>query len=703
MRSPMNQSLANLLNEALGLHRAGKLTEAIARYQRALEIDPHHVDALRLLGMALFNVGKAEQAADHYVRALELQPQNPLLLDGLGDIRMALGQVDHAIDCYERSLTIRPGKVGVLNNLAGLYARKGRFGRALDTYQLAINAAPDQAGSYFNVAAVLAKTGSRQLAIEHYREAIRLDPALYQAFNNLATMYIEDRQWSDAIDCCEKACALRPDYAPAHYNFGVVHENQSDYDAARVRFFQALHIEPGNIEFLVACIHACQQLCDWHEIDGLNKRLIERLQESSRAPGEERLGAPFKYLTISDDPALNLRVARSSSRTMGLVGKKPDVLHAQATQTLNEKLRVGYLSGNFYQHPTLQLMSGVFREHDRDRFEVFYLSCSPRDNSELQLRLVADDEHFIDLNGIDDVTAARRINVLGLDVLIDLSGHSRNARQGICALRPAPVQLTYLAYPATTGVDFFDAVLTDEIALPAKQAAFFSEPVVYLTGAYHSYDDEQLISEQGIARSEFGLPDDAFVFCSFNQAYKLDRKRFQRWMNILRRCPRSVLWLYASSDEVRRNLLREAGDAGVEPMRLIFASALPKARHLRRLQLADLMLDTDLYNGHTTTMDALWAGLPVISRIGSYLPSRVSAAQLETMGMSELVVDTDDEYEDLALRLANDNEFYDRIRADLARNRRRSLLFDTAARTRELERIYSDFAAGKRPLRGRLV
>jgi len=699
----MNPLLASLLNNALALHRAGKLAEAVAGYQRALGIDPHHVDALRLQGMALFKSGNIENAAELYARALGLQPNNLLLLDGLGDIRMSLGQVQSAIECYERSLAIQPGKVGVLNNLAGLYARDARYDEALDAYQRALDAAPGQAGTYYNMAAVLAKTGVRQQAIAHYREAIRLDPALYQAFNNLATLYIEDRRWTDALDCCEEACALRPDYAPAHFNTGIVHENRSDHVAAHACYTEALRIAPDNIEYLVGCIHACQQLCDWDEVDGLKQRLMERLQAPAREIEVERLGPPFKYLTISDDPALHLRVARSFSRVLGLLGQVADLRRVQTPRVVESKLRIGYFSGNFYLHPTLQLMSGVLRQHDRDRFDVFYLSCSPHDNSELQSSLMSDAEHFIDLNGVDDVTAARRIHDLGIDVLIDLSGHSRNARQAICAPRPAPVQLTYLAYPATTGVDCFDGVLTDEIALPIEHAAYFSEPVVYLTGAYHSYDDEQAIDANALTRSEVGLADDAFVLCSFNQVYKLDRRRFQRWMNILRRCPRAVLWIYAVGDEVRRNLLREAQLAGVDALRLVFAGALPKAAHLRRLQLADLMLDTDLYNGHTTTMDALWAGLPVISRIGNYMPSRVSAAQLQTIGLPELVVDTDDDYENLAVRLATEDEFYARIRNVLAGKRRNSSLFDTAARARELERIYRDFATGKRPSQGRLV
>jgi predicted O-linked N-acetylglucosamine transferase (SPINDLY family) len=451
-----------------------------------------------------------------------------------------------------------------------------------------------------------------------------------------------------------------------------------------------------------------RELCDWDGLDALETRLAAALR--AHRPDLPAPVTPFGALTLPLSP-LDLRaVAAGHARLAELNarGLCPDARPAKIPQGPRpERLVVGYVSSDFHDHATAHLMAGLFAVHDRARFEIRLYSYGRADASEWRQRLVAGSDAFVDIAGLGLCEAARRIRADGVDVLVDLKGFTRDGRPELFALRAAPVQVNYLGYPGTMGAGWYDGFVTDAICSPPGSEAHFAERLVCLPGSYQVNDREQAIAETAPPRAECGLPDGAFVYCSFNQTYKIEPALFDVWMRVLGRVPGSVLWLFRSHAEVEANLRREAERRGLDPARLVFAGKLPKAEHLARHRHADLFLDTLRVNAHTTASDALWAGVPVLTCPGETFQSRVAASLLHAVGLPELVVPDLAAYEETAVRLgqgpgqgAGADELT-AIKARLQANRLACPLFDTERYARNLERAYDTLweacAGGAKP------
>jgi predicted O-linked N-acetylglucosamine transferase (SPINDLY family) len=351
-------------------------------------------------------------------------------------------------------------------------------------------------------------------------------------------------------------------------------------------------------------------------------------------------------------------------------------------------LVVGYISERFRNAATAHLMLQLFGLHDRNRITVHAYSFGKDDHSRYRQRLAQDADRFVDIRQYSDADAARCIPDDGVQILVDLMGHMQHNRMGILAFRPAPVQVTYLGYPGTTGARFMDYLIADHEVIPAGEDHSYSERLVRLPHSYQLNDNTQTVSEQPFDRRTCNLPEEGFVYCSFNTDYKIDGDTFSAWMRILDRVPDSVLWLLVRSPETRQNLSAAAVNAGIDNQRLIFADSLPKEEHLARIQLADLALDTLTVNGHTTTSDCLWVNLPVVTVKGLHFPSRVSASLLKAVGLPALVCGSVADYEDLAVTLAQDPQQLFRIKCLLGENKKRAALFDTQRTVRNLETAY---------------
>ncbi|HKU45624.1 MAG TPA: hypothetical protein VJQ58_01995, partial [Burkholderiales bacterium] len=351
------------------------------------------------------------------------------------------------------------------------------------------------------------------------------------------------------------------------------------------------------------------------------------------------------------------------------------------------KLRVAYVSADYHEHATAVLTAGLFEQHDRAQLEVIGVSCGPDDGSAMRKRLVQAFDRFADVQKTSDAEAVRILRELNVDIAVDLKGHTRGARLKVFAQRPAPLQVSYLGYPGTLGAPFIDYVIADRVVIPEGEERFYSEAVVALPGSYQVNDAKRPIAERTPSRAAMGLPEDAFVFCCFNNNFKITAEVFDAWMRLLKNVPGSVLWLLEDNRESRRNLEQAAAARGVEPARLVFAARMSHWDHLARHRLADLFLDTLPYNAHTTASDALWAGLPLVTCAGTTFAGRVGASLLQAVGLPELVTRNLVEYEALALRLTNRTEL-NAVRGKLARNRLTEPLFDTARFTRNLESAY---------------
>ncbi len=491
---------------------------------------------------------------------------------------------------------------------------------------------------------------------------------------------LELKRYDEALAAHDKALALKPDLAEAWLGRGNLFTELRRYDEAFAAYDKAFAIKPDLVGLEGSRLHTKMNLCNWENFESDCNHLIGSVRD-------DKQNDPFAFLGINSSTEDQYNCARL------WISKQ----HPPANQPLwkgeiykHDKIRIGYVSTDLRQHPVANLLAGVFECHNRSQFELTAFSIGPNDDSEMRQRLEGSFDKFVDATALNSADIAKKIREAEIDILIDLNGFTQQARTEVFARRPVPIQVNYLGYPGTMGASYIDYIIGDPILIPASQQNSYMEKVVYLPHSYLPHDDRsRIISDQAFERSEFGLPEQSFVFCCFNNAYKLNPNIFRLWMKLLKAVEGSVLWLSENNATAAGNLRNEAIDAGVNPERLVFAKRLPSsADHLARHRLADLFLDTLPYNAHTTASDALWAGLPVLTQIGSTFAGRVAASLLNAINLPELITETPEEYERLAIDLATHPEKLAAIKRKLANNRLTTPLFNTRLFTRHIEAAY---------------
>lgn len=727
------RDLYRALEIAAAHHQAGRYDEAKQHYRRILAANPRNTDALNLFGVLRAQLGELEEAASllrravagkpndsspyfnlasvlkqrgalaeaeaAYRRALALDPDNADIHNHLGILLRESGRANEAVAAYSEALRLAPRDPALHYNLANILKEIGRFDEAEKSYRLAIALDPRSIEARNNLASVLNRQERKAEAESLYREIVALAPGSVLAHNNLGIHLHSKGRLEEAFACFVKATQLDPAYADAHANQGAVLMEVQDFPAARKACMTAVALDPGQGRAFVDLCCVRKYLCDWTDRDDQLVRLGQ-ITEDQLSRGVKTALPPFEALSFPCAPTRQLAIAKAWSRD---IEDKVAPLRRERNfaKTPRERLRVGYLSNDFRNHAMAHLIQGLFGLHDRAKVEVFAYSFTVDDANSYLHRIRSDCDGFADIRALSSQDAAERIFSDGIDVLVDLKGYTEGARPEILALRPAPVQVSYIGFPASMGASFIDYVIADGVVLPKGDEGHYSEAVVRLPDCYLMVDDQQKIAEISPAREQMGLPLEAFVFCSFNNAHKIEPQIFDVWMRILRRVPGSVLWLLTSYAEVQSNLRREAELRGVAPERLIFATVVPKDLHLARHRLADLFLDTRSYNAHTTAVDALWAGLLLLTYPGRSFATRVAASLLQAVGMPEVIVDNLDAYEELAVRLAANPQELAELKSRLQGNLGTTPLFQSAARARHLEAAYSAmwqrFAAGLPP------
>jgi protein O-GlcNAc transferase len=642
-----------------------QLAEGICR--KLLEQRPEDPQRMYFIGLLAQHVGDLDLAVEAVAEAVRREPGQAAWHNHLGEILKALGRLPEAVACYERALAADPGFALAHNNLGVALRAQGRLDEAIACYERARAADPRLAIAWNNLAVALVLKGDRAQAARHYRQAISIDPA----------------------------------YAEPHYNLGNMARESGAWDLAAMLYRRAVELRPDHGDALAQLYYLSQWRCDWRALAELAPKL-DALTEEVLAKGGARTGeTPFISLAKCSDPSRNYRVAQAWGREITRrASTAPGGLFSFADRK-KRRIRIGYLSPDFRNHPVARAISEITVQHDRGRFEVIAYSYGIDDGSRCRSRIGASCDAFVDIASLSYRDAAQRIYADDIDVLVDLAGHTHGTRLEIAALRPAPIQVSYLGFPGTIGAEFIDYIITDRTVTPPAQQSYYSEKFVYLPHCFMAVGRREPSTGTELRRSDFGLPDDGPVFCSFSATYKLEPIMFGLWMDVLRQTPGSVLWLACDDGTTRTNLQHQAEARGVEGERLRFASRLPYESHLERLTLADLGLDTRIYNGGATTTDALSAGVPVIALRGRHFASRMSASILTAAGLPELVVDSLDEYGALAVRLAREPRALEAIRRRLRANRLSQPLFDTTGFVRHLERAYSQmwelFTAGEKP------
>jgi predicted O-linked N-acetylglucosamine transferase (SPINDLY family) len=680
------------IQTAVALQRAGRLAEAAKIYSRVLRRAPDNFDCIYLLATLHAQQGDLSKAIELFRRAAKLRPD---VLDVQYNLAVALSMTgDHreAARAYKRILDKDPRHSQARNNYAACLLSDNQLTEALQQYDALIASYPDHADAYNNRGMALQYLKRLDEALRSYDQAIALRPRFPQSHVNRGNVLAMLHRPDDALESFRKAIALQPDFADAYSNAGNIYSTRRDYGAALGAYDRALALRPDDSETRSMRLLAKMYLCDWNNFDAECRLLLEAVAAAQPV-------YPFSMLPVSTKPAEQYRCAKTFTEAR-YSGTAPSLRPGAIQQ--HARLRIGYVSSDFREHAVANLAAGMFEHHDKTRFSVTAISIGPDDGSALRRRLQNAFDAFIDAGTLRDDEIAARVKDAEIDILIDLNGYTHGARMGIFAQRPAPLQVGYLGYSGTVGADYIDYVIADATVIPERDFACFSEKVVWLPGSFMVNDAARPIADGTPTRAELQLPDGAFVFCCFNQPYKIGPDVFDVWMRLLRAVDGSVLWLKENGAEASRNLRREAEERGVAPERLIFAASVPLAAdHLARQRQADLFLDTLPYNAHATTADALWAGLPVVTCRGETFAGRVASSLLKAAGLDELITASLDDYEAMALKLARDPSLLAAFKSRLLRNRNTCSLFDTARFTRSIEAAYTRMwqmqQSGERP------
>ena len=677
----------------LGLLRLqqSKFEDAARLFRRAVKLDKNSAHAQFHLGVALTGLKRPEEAVRHYERAVALAPQFAEAHNNLGYALQLLGRDKQAIAHYEKALAIRPDYAEAWNNVGNVLHLLDRDEEAIAHYEKALAIRPDYAEAHWNIGNALQALGRDEDALAYYERALAAKPNYAEAHRRLADALGALKRDEEAVSHYDNALAIRPEHVDALVGRGNALKRLDRYDEAMASFEKALSIKPEDPAAFNELARAADA-CDWARTAKISREVVARVDAGKLAIN------PFTFLGYCSDPGLQLACARAFIRH-----KVPAPLPRLCKSPVrrHDKIRIAYVGTGFHNHPMAHLTTELFELHDRARFEVLGVSIGPKDNSDFRARLIRALDQFHDVPSRGDRDIATLLHDLEVDIAIDRSGHVENARPGIFAHRPAPIQVNYLGYPGTLGADFYDYVIADPIVLPFDQQAFFTEKIVHLPECYQANDSKRAISAATPTRQEMGLPERAFVFCCFNNTYKITASVFDIWMRLLKQIDGSVLWLFRKNAAVETNLRREAAARGIDAARLVFASRLNLEQHLARHRLADLFLDTLPYNAHTTGSDALWVGLPLLTCRGDSFAGRVAASLLVAVGLPELVTDNFEEYEALALRLAKDPPLLRSFRQRLNQNRLTYPLFDTDRYRRHLEAAFTNmwelWQRGERP------
>lgn len=653
--APTSPHLSANLDQAIAAHRSGNLLEAERAYTTILKGSKTQPVALHMLGLLHAQRGDFVDAEPLLKKAVRVDPGNPHVLFNYANVLRALDKTDDALAWLAKALALSPNFADAhLNRGAILMARQELHG-AIAEFDRAIAIAPSSA-AFANRGSAFRQLGQLDDSHDSYQSAIELAPPNPQNHFVLSEVLTQMGRHEEAVGALERTVALNKAF-------------------------------PFALSNLVA---SRRKRADWRNFEREQAVLDEAVETGVAVD-------PFTFFHASSSPARQLTCAKTyvanvAPERAGEIPRMPSPV---------SRLRVAYLSADFRNHATANLMAGVFEEHDRERFAVSAISYGPDDGSKMRDRLNAAFERFEDVSRLTDQDVVTLIRQLDIEVLVDLGGFTAGARPKILARRAAPIQVNYLGFPGTMGASYIDYIMADRIVIPEDEQKHYAEKVIYLPHSYQATDAKRSLLPNGPTRSEVGLAEDAFVYCAFNRTPKITPVLFDVWMRLLSKTAGSILWLLDGDPIASENLRREAVARGIAAERIVFAPIVPADEHLARHQLADLYLDTLPYNAHTSTSDALWAGLPVLTCLGTAFAGRVAASLLNAVGLPELVTRSLDEYEGLALRIAHDSELRAALKSKLATHRSTWPLFDTVGMTRHLEKAFNEMwrrhCAGETP------
>ena len=610
----------NFNNQGLVFKEVGDFNSAILSFDKAIKIDPKFVDAYFNSAVTFDALSLYDRAINHYDSVIKLDKDDYLAWVNRGVALKRLGHTLEALHSYKNALSIKFEMPEVHFNCGIAYFELRDFPKSIESYQLAINFRPNYSDAYRNLGAVYSELNNHKAAYELYLKAVSIEPQFAEGYFLLGKAQQELKLLDEAIKNYSKALELNPNF-------------------------------PFGLGYL---LHAKMLSCDWSGLDFIREKIVNGISKS------KEVAEPFGFQAISDSESDLLACAKLffANRYQHLINKSDINIKKLNIKHTNAKIRIGYVGGEFREQATTILLAGIWERHDKDKFEIYAFDNGWGDSSVWRSRVEVCFDEIIDVNNISDLDVAKMIRERHIDILINLNGYFGRSRNGVFKLRPAPLQVNFLGFPGTLGDKCMDYIVADDCVLPVSSQDFYCEKVLYMPDTYQPNDRSRKMSDRVYTRNELGLPDDGFVYCCFNNNYKITPQIFESWMRILKKVNGSVLWLLEDNPSASRNLKASAKILGVEPDRLIFANRINFTDHLARHRLADLFLDTVPYNAHTTASDALWTGLPLITIMGKTFPGRVASSLLKSLDLNELIANSFDQYEAIAVDLAINKDKY---------------------------------------------
>ncbi|KAJ6434150.1 hypothetical protein OIU84_017794 [Salix udensis] len=678
----------------------GMPQEAIVCYQQAVQARPNYAMAFGNLASTYYERGQLGLAILHYKQAIACDQRFLEAYNNLGNALKDVGKVDEAIQCYNQCLSLQPNHPQALTNLGNIYMEWNMSAAAASCYKATLAVTTGLSAPFSNLAVIYKQQGNYSDAISCYNEVLRIEPLAADGLVNRGNTYKEIGRVSEAIQDYFDAITIRPNMAEAHANLASAYKDSGHVEAAIKSYRQALLLRTDFPEATCNLLHTLQCVCCWEDRDKLFNEvegIIKRQISMAVLPSVQ----PFHAIAYPIDSVLALEISRKYAAHCSIIASRfalPPFKHPAPLPVKHERgsgrLRIGYVSSDFGNHPLSHLMGSVFGMHNRENVEVFCYALSPNDGTEWRQRTQFEAEHFIDVSAMTSDMIAKLINEDKIQILINLNGYTKGARNEIFAMQPAPIQVSYMGFPGTTGATYIDYLVTDEFVSPTRFSHIYSEKLVHLPHCYFVNDYKQknldvLDPTLQHKRSDYGLPEDKFIFACFNQLYKMDPEIFNTWCNILKRVPNSALWLlrFPAAGEMR--LRAYAVAQGVQPDQIIFTDVAMKQEHIRRSALADLFLDTPLCNAHTTGTDILWAGLPMVTMPLDKMATRVAGSLCLATGLGdEMIVSSMKEYEERAVSLALNRPKLQSLTSRLKAARVTCPLFDTRRWVRNLDRAY---------------
>ncbi|CAN0346546.1 unnamed protein product [Ectocarpus sp. 6 AP-2014] len=669
-------------------------------YQTAIKLRPDFAIAYGNLASCYYDCGCQDLAIKTFRYAIQLEPNFPDAYNNLGNALRESGQLEEAINCYRTTLRLKPDHPHAYNNLGNAMKDKGLIKEAIHCYVTAVQLMPKFAAVHSNLGSVLKEQGKLAHALAHYHEAIAIDPGFADAYSNMGNAYKDMGRLPEAIKCYSAAINIKPTFADAFSNLASAYKMKqlpcpegNDVLQAIACYRKALSLRPDFPDAFANLVHSLVFVCDWSNRDddfaALKKMLATQMATENMLPSVQPFHAMAYPLSLAEMQQISCKYAERVKMNVALLEMPAFRFHRKPKEA---RIRVGYVSSDLGNHPLSHLMQSVFGMHDRTRFEVKCYALSANDDSVWRRKIEGESEHFCDVSGLQNGDVARLIHADGIDILINLNGYTKGARNEMFALQPAPVQVSYLGFCGTLGADYMQYMIADETIVPRESRRFYTENILYMPHSYFVNDHKQsarYVLDRTLlpTRATYGVPEDRFVLCNFNQLYKMDPAIFSTWMSVLKRVPNAVLWLLRFPPAGEANIRMEARKRGVREEQLHFTDVATKEEHIKRGYLADLFLDTPSCNAHTTGCDILWSGTPMLTMAGSKMATRVAPSLLKAAGAegTGLIVESLEEYEERAVSLATDPEKLFEIRSRLEESRHSCPLFDTQRWVRNME------------------